>query len=308
MRLGIDIGATAIKSGLVDDFYNVSERKVRPTNALNAETLLSDLEEVCRSYLKRPDITSVGIGIPGRIDTENGVLLSATNLAVQNLPLAATLSRVLDVPVYVGNDANCAMFGEVYAGAGISNPNLIMVTVGTGIGGGIRINNKIYRGRNESAGEFGHMCIHLEGVRCRCGKPGCWEAYASVTALIRQTAEAAEMNPGSLLARTVQENNSQIDGKTAFRAAKKGCPVAKELVNQYAYYLSVGINNLQKIFRPDMVVLAGAIMHEGKYLLSRIQKHIYFPENLSISKLYSQVGIIGAAILGEVYRNNEQFV
>ncbi|MCI9413609.1 MAG: ROK family protein [Clostridiales bacterium] len=308
MRLGIDVGATAIKSGLVDDRYNVTGKRSRPTDARDAAAFLSDLADIGRSYRGSAKITSVGIGLPGQVDPHKGTLVDSTNLALADVPVADTLSRELGVPAFVGNDANCAMFGEVYAGEGVTTPNLIMVTVGTGIGGGIRINGKIYRGRNESAGEFGHMCVNFSGVTCRCGATGCWEAYASVTALIRQTRDAAGQYPQSLLARLIEEGGGAVDGRTAFIAAKAGCPVAEQVVETYAGYLAVGIDNLLIIFRPDKVVLAGAVMNEGDFLVSRIKEKIRFPDQLCISKLHSHAGIIGAAVLGEVYRDHKQFV
>lgn len=299
MKLGIDLGATNIKSGVVDDTFQVLEKKIVPTNAhLGKEAVIQNLIEVCRQWIVQAEITSVGIGIPGRININEGILLSATNLPLKNIPLAKQLNETLKVPVYIGNDANCAIYGEIYAGEGKNANNLLMVTVGTGIGGGICINRQIYRGENETAGEFGHMIIKHRGLRCRCGKYGCWEQYASVSALICQTGKMAKTHPDSLLTKQITKNNGNIDGKTPFTATKQGCPFGEKLISNYSEYLAIGINNLITIFRPDKIVLAGEIFYQGEYLLSCIQKNIIDPQILFISQIHDRTGIIGAAMLG----------
>ena len=192
MRLGIDLGGTAIKSGLVDDAGQVFFYETLPTNASGgADAVLDALTDACRRQLARAAVAAVGIGMPGTVDEARGVLVRAANLPLADYPLTQALSRRLGIPAYLGNDANCALYGEIYAGAGRESDNFLLVTVGTGIGGGIRIGGKIHLGMEGRAGEFGHMIVAMDGRPCRCGRVGCWEQYASATALCRMTREAA---------------------------------------------------------------------------------------------------------------------
>ena len=304
MRLGVDMGATAIKSGLVDDQGTVCNKQTTPTGAeRGGAAVLENLEAVCRLQMAREKVESIGIGLPGRVDPRTGSLVDATNLPLQDTPVAPMLTQRLGVPVYVGNDANCALLGEMLWGEGrrlpYSDAHMLMVTVGTGIGGAIEIGGKIYRGRLGNASEVGHMTICCTGERCRCGRIGCWEYYASVTGLIRQTIRAAEKAPDSLLARMARE--SAVDGRTVFTAAREGCNVAEQVIEQYAAYLAHGINNLTTIFRPDRLVMAGAIFNEGEYLRSRIEKHCIDPAILRISELHDRAGLLGAASLCDLY-------
>ncbi len=304
MRLGVDMGATAIKSGLVDDQGTVCNKQTTPTGAeRGGAAVLENLEAACRLQMAREKVESIGIGLPGRVDPRTGYLVDATNLPLQDTPVAPMLTQRLGVPVYVGNDANCALLGEMLWGEGrrlpYSDAHMLMVTVGTGIGGAIEIGGKIYRGRLGNASEVGHMTICCTGERCRCGRIGCWEYYASVTGLIRQTIRAAEKAPDSLLARMARE--SAVDGRTVFTAARKGCNVAEQVIEQYAAYLAHGINNLTTIFRPDRLVMAGAIFNEGEYLRSRIEKHCIDPAILRISELHDRAGLLGAASLCDLY-------
>ena len=304
MRLGVDMGATAIKSGLVDDQGTVCNKQTTPTGAeRGGAAVLENLEAACRLQMAREKVESIGIGLPGRVDPRTGSLVDATNLPLQDTPVAPMLTQRLGVPVYVGNDANCALLGEMLWGEGrrlpYSDAHMLMVTVGTGIGGAIEIGGKIYRGRLGNASEVGHMTICCTGDRCRCGRIGCWEYYASVTGLIRQTIRAAEKAPDSLLARMVRE--SAVDGRTVFTAAREGCNVAEQVIEQYAAYLAHGINNLTTIFRPDRLVMAGAIFNEGEYLRSRIEKYCIDPAILRISELHDRAGLLGAASLCDLY-------
>lgn len=304
MRLGVDMGATAIKSGLVDDQGTVCNKQTTPTGAeRGGAAVLENLEAACRLQMAQEKVESIGIGLPGRVDPRTGSLVDATNLPLQDTPIAPMLTQRLGVPVYVGNDANCALLGEMLWGEGrrlpYSDAHMLMVTVGTGIGGAIEIGGKIYRGRLGNASEVGHMTICYTGERCCCGRIGCWEYYASVTGLMRQTIRAAEKAPDSLLAWMARE--SAVDGRTVFTAAREGCNVAEQVIEQYAAYLAHGINNLTTIFRPDRLVMAGAIFNEGEYLRSRIEKHCIDPAILRISELHDRAGLLGAASLCDLY-------
>lgn len=304
MRLGVDMGATAIKSGLVDDQGTVCNKQTTPTGAeRGGAAVLENLEAACRLQMAREKVESIGIGLPGRVDPRTGSLVDATNLPLQDTPVAPMLTQRLGVPVYVGNDANCALLGEMLWGEGrrlpYSDAHMLMVTVGTGIGGAIEIGGKIYRGRLGNASEVGHMTICCTGERCRCGRIGCWEYYASVTGLIRQTIRRPK-KPRTACWPGWRGNPQWMAGRSS-RRPRKGCNVAEQVIEQYAAYLAHGINNLTTIFRPDRLVMAGAIFNEGEYLRSRIEKHCIDPAILRISELHDRAGLLGAASLCDLY-------
>ena len=190
-----------------------------------ADAVLDALTDACRRQLARAAVAAVGIGMPGTVDEARGVLVRAANLPLADYPLTQALSRRLGIPAYLGNDANCALYGEIYAGAGRESDNFLLVTVGTGIGGGIRIGRKIHLGMESRAGEFGHMIVAMDGRPCRCGRVGCWEQYASATALCRMTREAAAAQPDSLLARQIREaGTSSTAGRFSSGAGRlPGC-------------------------------------------------------------------------------------
>ena len=203
MSLGVDIGGTSVKFGVIDGFNNIVYKDSMPTHKDNpAEVIVENIAEKCREIIEKFPISSVGVGTPGVIDFEKRTV-SASNLPFKNLPLAKMLEDKLKLPVFMNNDANCAALGEAMAGEGKNVKNMVMVTLGTGIGGGIIIDKKIYTGGGE-AGEIGHMCIDTDGKKCACGSVGCWERYASATALIEMTEEAAKKNPDSILAKAVE--------------------------------------------------------------------------------------------------------
>lgn len=300
MRLGVDLGGTAIKSGLVDESGRVQFCETLPTNASGGtDAVLEALTEACKRQLARASVSSIGIGIPGAVDTERGVLIRASNLPFSHYPLAQELSQRLRLPVYLANDANCALYGEIFAGAGRGIDNFLLVTIGTGIGGGICIGGKNYLGADGGAGEFGHMVVAIDGHPCKCGKAGCWEQYASATALCRMTREAADAQPDSLLARQIRQASGTVDGRTVFTAVRAGCPVADAVLETYVQYLAVGLNNLTEIFQPERIALAGGIFREGEFLLSRVRKGCMEPQRIAVSALDGQAGLIGASLLQE---------
>lgn len=292
MYLGIDIGGTAVKFGVVDaSFSLVGERSV-PTEKSSDIALLGDIALVCAELTREYDITAVGIGSPGRVDSKRGVFVEAGNLPYKNTPAAAYLSEKLGLPVRVENDANCAALGELKAGFGKKYPNMLTVTLGTGVGGGIIIGGELYSGCDGRAGEFGHMVIESGGERCYCGRRGCYERYASVTALIAQTTAAADAHPESALAGMPRP----FDGRTAFVAMRNGCPTAAAVVARYIEYIAEGLENLVQLFRPDAIVLSGAITREGDALLAPLRARVTGTE-VVISALQSRAGVIGAAAL-----------
>ena len=295
MILGVDIGGTNIKFGVVDNDYNIIFKKSIKTNTEGGDLgIVADICDVCTEIKKEYEIEKIGVGTPGTVDFKNGICIRSANLPYNNTPIVSMIREKLNLPVYLANDASCAICGELYAGNGRKYDNLIMLTLGTGVGGGIIIDSKPFFGSRGGAGEFGHLIIETNGIECKCGQRGCLEKYASVSALISQTKEAAMENKDSLLAEMCRE---KVSGRTAFDAMKKGCPVAEKVVDKYIYYISVGITSLMRIFQPDAVVLGGAITNEGDFLLSPLKEKIALPGEIIISELKNDAGVIGAAAI-----------
>lgn len=297
MRLGIDIGGTDIKFLVLND-DKVSCKWQIPTITESIEafvnSIISQYHKICREY----PIDSVGIGFPGSI--RSGIVF-AENLFREEFPFLKMLEAEIDVPIKIDNDANCAALAETRYGNTRGYNNIILVTLGTGIGGGIVIDNKILAGRGY-AGEIGHMVIGgLNGRPCNCGLNGCWEQYASATALIRDAKLAAEKNPDSLLSVLVKEKGAAFNGKDFFEALNQGCEVAKNVLSDYLDWLSSGIFSLIRIFEPEAVILAGGITKQGETFIDELRKRVYSPlypdVQIEISTLQSEAGALGAALL-----------
>lgn len=295
-RIGVDIGGTSVKLGAVDAEYNVVEKLRFPTGRdCTSEQIINGIIENCKILIEKYPIEAIGIGSAGRVDPVNGKVLVAGNLPFVDEPVTLKVGKALSLPCYIDNDGNCAIIGEKTAGACKGCNDVLIITIGTGIGGAILINDRVVRGHNNRAGELGHFVIDMGGLECECGLHGCFEQYASATSLIEHTAEAAEKHPESIIAK---ESASGIDGSTAFRSAKLGCPVAKQLLDEYGKWLAVGINSLVNIFQPEMIVLSGGIANEGENLLSLIRPYLRPEANVTVTKLKGNGGIIGASLLG----------
>ncbi len=314
MRIGVDIGGTNLVVGLTDAQLKLIDQVSTPTLGKRAaQEIVDDIIRLIQSLMKKhalteKEIESIGLGVPGWCNSNLGIVLECDNVNFKNTPIANMIRKVIDVPVYLGNDADCAALGEAYGGATKDVEHSIMVTLGTGVGGGIIIHKRIYNGFNCGGGEIGHMVIDMHGIPCVCGRRGCWENYASATALIAQTREAAKENPDSILCRSVGGALEKINGKTVFDALAQGCAVAQQVVDAYARYLATGIINLISIFQPETVVLGGGVSKAGAPLLSRVQRIMdaecygdatSLPRTkLCIAQLGNDAGIIGAAALG----------
>ncbi len=296
-RIGVDIGGTSVKLGVVDSDFNVVE-KIRFMTGDTADDIISNIISSCKTLIEKYQVVAVGIGCPGDIEYPDGIVTKAGNLPFRNTPLVKTVSDALGLPTYVENHGSCALIGEHAAGACKGVQNTVIITIGTGIGGATIINDLLVRGCKGGAGELGHFVIDRNGEQCTCGLKGCFEQYASATALIEQTAAAAEANPDSILAHLAKDG---IDGKTPFNAAEKGCPVAKTLLAEYGHILSDGINSLVHIFQPETVVISGGIANQGEPLLSLIRPHLLYDTRVVATTLQGNGGIIGAALLGTDY-------
>lgn len=315
-HIGVDLGGTNIAAGVLDENLNIIKKGSVPTgNTRDYSEIVKDMAGLVESLIKETGLTykevdGIGIGSPGTCDRENGVLLYTNNIKFNEAPLRAELQKYIPLPVYLENDANCAALGESLAGAARDVPDSITITLGTGIGGGIILNNKIYTGFNGMAGEIGHILLQHKGEKCTCGRDGCWEAYASATALIRQTRQAALKYPDSAIHALTGGDLSKIDAKTAFDAMRQGDEAGTMVVDMYIHYLAEGISDLVNIFQPSLIVIGGGISKEGETILAPLRKIVskstYYGEGniahtqIVRAKLGNDAGIVGAAMIGRM--------
>ena len=308
--IGIDLGGTNIAVGIVTEDGNIIKKTSTPTRAERPfEEIFADMATCIYALLGETgisldEIKSIGIGTPGCLNSKKGILVFAGNFKYGTLVnYRELMKKHFDLPVYIGNDANAAALAEARVGAAKGAESAVMVTLGTGIGGGIVLGGKIYEGFLSSAGELGHIVIVHDGEQCTCGRKGCWEAYASVTALVRQTKEAMRNNPDSIMNRIPMD---QVNGRTSFDAAKQGDKAALSVVSQYQEYVAEGLANIANILNPEVMVIGGGICKEGDFLLKpineKLQKKVFgtglLPERkLVVARLGNDAGIIGAALL-----------
>lgn len=310
-NIGIDLGGTNIKVGLVDENYNIVSKATAKTN------LPRPAEEICESIVDTVwealnaakvtigEVNSIGIGTPGTANRNSGVVLYSCNLGFNNTDLRTLIKAKLGKEVYVENDANAAAFGEVLNGAGKGYKDVVVVTLGTGVGGGIIIGGKIYTGFNFCGAELGHTVIQFGGRQCGCGRRGCFEAYSSATALINMTKEAMEADKSSKMWE-IAGSLDAVDGKTAFDGMRANDKTATDVVNGYIEYLGCGLTNIVNTFQPEVLLIGGGICKEGENLTKPLEEIIKRDSycidpnsstKLDIAKLGNDAGIIGAAYL-----------
>lgn len=310
MRVGIDLGGTNIAAALVDEEMNILCKKSVPTLAERPfAEIVKDMGMLVNDLAKEggvavSDLSMVGIGAPGTPVKETGEILYSNNLNWYNVPLVDELKKYVSAPIKLDNDANAAALGEALAGAAKGSDVCVLVTLGTGVGGGIIINGKVFDGFNHAGAEIGHTVLISGGELCTCGRRGCWEAYASATALIRMGNAAAQTHPDSLLA-SVRKENGKLNGYLIFTAADDGCVTAQKVVEEYLFYVSEGITDMINVFQPQSVVIGGGICAQGEKILAPIRenvaknvfcKQVDLPEIVCAS-LGNDAGIIGAAFL-----------
>ncbi len=312
-RVGVDLGGTNIAVGVVDDNFNIIGRGKMKTNApRDAKLIFDDIATAVKmavedANLRLFDIESIGIGTPGSVNKELGMIDYANNLAFDHVPAKALLSASLGIDkIYIDNDANCAALGEALAGAGKDKNSFVAITLGTGVGSGIVIDGKLVNGCNYAAGEMGHMVIAMDGEQCNCGRRGCWERYASATALIAQTKDAMKKDVDSIMWDLVDNNIARVSGRTAFDAMRKGDATGKMVVDNYIRYIAIGLVNVINALQPDVICIGGGISHEKDNLLIPLRKHVsrgrysIYSDNqteLCCAVLGNDAGIIGAALL-----------
>lgn len=306
-RIGVDLGGTNIAVGLMDEHYHLVETVSVPTNAGRpVDQVVASIGDAIDMLLEKAkvaisDCAMIGVGAPGTCDVVQGVVICSYSLSWNRVPLASMLKERFGIPVRLDNDANCAALAEVKAGSAKGYNNVVLVTLGTGIGTGIVINGSIYTGLKGNGTEMGHVLIDYDGELCFCGRKGCWDAYASATALIIQAKRAAAGRPESML-----NHMPEITGKSVFDAYKKGDITAKAVVKKYCEYLALGISNIVNALAPEMILLGGGISREGDLILNPVRDYIkeYCFDTreeglpvLGVASMGNDAGIVGAASL-----------
>ena len=310
--VGIDLGGTNIVAGVVDEEYNIIAKASTKTNCPRPEKEIANdmarmaIEAVKNAKLSMDQIEWIGVGTPGIANSETGIIEYSNNLGFKNTPMVKYIQETIDKPVFIENDANAAAYGEFVAGAAKGAKNAVCITLGTGVGGGIIIDGRIYSGSNFAGAAIGHTVIEVDGAQCSCGRKGCFEAYSSATGLIRMTKEAIAEHPDCIMAQSEKEKG-KVTARTSFDCMRAGDKYAKAVVDKYIKYLAAGITNTINIFQPDILCIGGGVCNEGDPLLlpmkELVAKEVYTRNSeknteIVIAKLGNDAGIIGAAFLG----------
>lgn len=310
--LGIDLGGTNIVAGVVDQQHRIIQKSRRPTHQKRSfEEIVADMaataaDALAGAGLSKDDVPYVGIGVPSSVDPHTHCVIFANNLGWKDKDVIAEFQKSWDIPVCIANDADCAALGECLAGAGQAYDSMLMVTLGTGLGGGLVFNKKLFQGGDGFGTEPGHTVLVYEGFPCTCGRKGCLEAYTSVTALIRQTIDAMMVHHHSLMWEECGHDLNKVEGRTAFNAAKRGDPAGQEVVDQYIRYLSAGLSSMATMLCPHAIIVGGGVSNEGEYLLKplreQVARSIYAHDILEApdilqAQLGNDAGVIGAAFL-----------
>ena len=317
--IGVDLGGTNIAVGIVNEKFEIVKKGSVPTKPeRGADAIIADMASLSEKLISEigitlDDIAYAGVATPGTANSETGVVEYANNVPFDRYPLADKLSALLGgKPVYIENDANAAAKAEAIAGVAAGAPISVMITLGTGLSGGIVIDGKVYSGFNFAGGELGHTVIERGGRPCTCGRKGCWEAYSSATGLVNITKDyikaAREKGAKTFMDDMIGGDLSKVSARTAFNAMKEGDKVAAAAVDEYISYLACGIVNIINIFQPNVLVIGGGVCNEGENLtrplLEKVFSETYSREGtprteIKIAKLGNDAGIIGAAVLGK---------
>ena len=310
--IGVDIGGMSMKIGLVNEKGVVVDTVIVPTNQLDPyEVTVNNLNNGIKELIKKQnlyhdDINGIGIGVPGVVNLKTGCVDSAANLHWEFVPLKKLVEEGTGIQVRLTNDANAAALGEARFGFKWKYPNVIMLTLGTGVGGGLILDGKLYEGNEGKGAELGHTTLIMGGKPCNCGRKGCVEAYASATALMELTKEAMQKHKDSSLWKMCDGDITKVNGKMPFDACKEGDKAGIEVIDKYIMYLGETVINFNNIFRPNAFIFSGGVAKQGDYLVDRLKeycarfdwgyKNTPVPEIL-IATLGYDSGIIGAASL-----------
>ncbi len=310
-NIGIDLGGTGIKAGIVDEQGKILHKLSCPTGVERGhEAVIHDMAQLTLRTIEESGVTldqieSIGIGIPGIFDVRRNIVPFCTNLFWHEVPLVQLMQKEIDKPVFVGNDASVAGLGETFAGNLQGVKDSVFVTLGTGVGGGVVLSGKLFTGYNSVGTEIGHMIIQADGIPCTCGNLGCWECYASATALIRMGREAMGLHPEGAIAKAADGDMDNVTGKLVIDCARAGDPVAAQVFDKYVYYLCVGLVNVINTYDPEVIVLGGGISAAGQILLDAVNEKLpgmVFCKKMpyarvELATLGNDAGIIGASLL-----------
>ena len=312
MRIGIDVGGTGIQVGLVsEDLQIISESSIPTRTDIPFEEQVKHIAEcvlsvIASAGLDADTVGSVGVGIPG-IASADGEIIKCTNMGWHHVPFSDVFQRFYNKPVFVDNDANVAALAESVAGVSAGTSSSVFITIGTGIGSGIIINGKIWKGCHGIGGELGHVIFDLDGVPCSCGNHGCLERYCSATAIIRMGREAVKQHPDSLMLQLAENDPSAINAKIIFDAARKEDPVAVEVYHRFIGYLAQAVASVVNLIDPEVIVLGGGVSKAGSFLLRPLirefPRYVLFDDQplpeIKLAVLGPEAGIIGASMLSE---------
>ncbi|HGI1783608.1 TPA: ROK family glucokinase [Streptococcus agalactiae] len=311
--LGIDLGGTTIKFGILTLEGEVQEKWAIETNTLeNGRHIVSDIVESLRHRLSlygltKDDFLGIGMGSPGAVDRTSKTVTGAFNLNwADTQEVGSVIEKEVGIPFFIDNDANVAALGERWVGAGANNPDVVFVTLGTGVGGGVIADGNLIHGVAGAGGEIGHMIVDPEnGFMCTCGNKGCLETVASATGVVRVARQLAEQYEGSSAIKAAIDNGDTVTSKDIFIAAEDGDKFANSVVERVSRYLGLAAANISNILNPDSVVIGGGVSAAGEFLRSRVEKYFVtfaFPQvkkstKIKIAELGNDAGIIGAASL-----------
>jgi len=310
--IGIDVGGMSIKAGAVDENGNILYKQSCPTGVERGyAAMIQDMarlgaEVVEKSGHTMDEVKSIGVGIPGIMDQRTGIVPFCTNLAWHDVPILREFRRYTDLPVYVDNDATVAGLAESVKGVSAGTKSSVFVTLGTGVGGGVIMDGKVFSGSHGVASEIGHMVTVAGGHLCTCGKRGCWERYASASAIIRAGRLLCAEKPGCALMDAVRGDIRAVTAKAVIDLAQAGDEDCTRIFEDYVYHLVVGLTNLINIYDPEVIVLGGGVSHAGDFLLNAVRallpKYVFFKSmpyaRVELATLTNDAGIIGAAMLG----------
>ena len=310
--IGLDVGGTTFKAGVVTEEGKILHKDAMPTGIERPyQEIIADMALLCRKVaadagIDMADVKAIGVGVPGLFDNKTGRIPFCTNLAWHDVPLVEIFQKEIDKPVFVNNDATVAGLAESVAGVSKGTRNSVFVTLGTGTGGGVVLDGKVYMGPHGIATEIGHMVTVVGGEMCTCGHRGCWERYSSASAIIREGRKFAEAHPESPLAKSVGGDLSKIEARTVIDLAKEGDPDCVKLFDEYVYHLAVGLANLINLYDPEVIALGGGVSKAGDFLLDKVRalmpELVFFRTmpyaRIELARLGNDAGIIGAAMLG----------
>jgi len=310
--IGLDVGGTTFKAGVVDESGKILVKDAMPTGIERPyQEIIADMAALCRKVaadagLGMEQIASIGVGVPGMFNNKTGRIPFCTNLGWHDIPFVEEMKKHLDTPVYGDNDATVAGLAEYIAGVSAGIDNSVFITLGTGVGGGIIINGRPYSGAHGCGSEIGHIILKMDGEMCTCGNEGCFERYASATAIIREAKKAVAEHPESTIMEKCGGDVEKINAKIVIDAAKEGDETAVKVFNGYARALAHGIVSIINMIDPEVIVLGGGVSAAGEFLLEAVRRElapiIFFKTmpyaRIELAQLGNDAGIIGAAMLG----------